>query len=154
MDVVQSDLAGPAERTISRLASSYTTCGGTNQELGGLSVTSAGNIGSRIYNTMCNLWVGVIAASTKRDEERLGAKLRDVKAVKDTLEKRKRLKDVVKEAEKVTKEIEAADRVHEEKQLAFVEATERWCVRVEEEMVAINEQERMTMLAERVKGLL
>lgn len=49
LELVAPQLAQPAEAALSRLALSYTTCGGTNQELGGGSVESAENIGNQAY---------------------------------------------------------------------------------------------------------
>lgn len=103
MEVVRVDLAYMAEHTISRLASSYATCGGMNTTMGGASTESANKAKGTTWEMLVSKSGDRILQSVREEYERVVGSRNDLRMVIGAREQQVHLRKLLKGEDELRK---------------------------------------------------
>lgn len=154
LEIVRSDLAAPGERTLSRAGSSYTTAGGTNQTLGGISTASAKSINEKAYHEASRSQADRIKSSVAADAEVLARNLEEIEVFDQTCEDWRSLNELKNEAEGTAEKTAQTEVEVEQMGELLLQNGQRWTQEARAEMMALREQERMKELASKLQDQL
>lgn len=150
LEIFRHDLAAVAERTVSRLAFSYTTCAGTNSVLAGINNSSAMQLTPKIMNVQCDKLAEKLLASVERDYARVSQVLEKVQAAKQTENNKTQFEQIKDTANNALVHIKAQDTQYEAKVEELRDAAGLWLQQMESEMEAYAAQKKLQELAERL----
>lgn len=155
LEIVDPSLASPAERVLSRLSSSYTTCGGTNQELGGLSTASGDkSLPIAAYREVSNRLADFIQENIERDSAYLDEELELHELARNTKARLKQLDQARKvNAEGQQRIIELEDEI-QKKAKDLDTLLPEWQEARRDEIDAHKQCEGLSTLARELKDIL
>lgn len=91
LEICARTLAAAGERALSRLSSSYTTCGGTNAQFAGISTASAISSGEKPYLAACDSYSGIIRGHAEHEAKIVAGNVQQLERIKGTLRSYERL---------------------------------------------------------------
>lgn len=151
--VVETNLAAAAERLVSRLSSSYSTCGGTNSVQAGLSVESAYR-GEKYFQQTCHTYVEAIDRSTRAETKIVREQCEIHRRIVTTHKRRNELDKLQGELEELgrrTAKLEQATAELEHK-ISSVELP--WVNMVDTQLAALTEHEKLVGLSQQMNAIM
>ena len=154
VEIVQPDLAAPAERAISRLMSTYTTTHGTNQILAGISVSGANTAGNKTFLDAIKRSHPQLRVSVSELKDSLQSRATAVARFEKVSTNHTLARDLEKEIETLQeldeKEQEEADEIGED----LMKLAPDWSMRLRARLEAVQQHTRMTELEEALRDLI
>lgn len=147
--VVEVNLAAAAERIISRISSSYATCGGTNAVFAGLSNASAES-GEKPFYIACKDFGPLVERSTTAEMKIVDKQLQDTETVIRTRLRRKELDDLQRKYDGELGRQREAEKDIQSLEDKFDDLAPAWGKVVDTELRAVHEHEKVINLYQRM----
>lgn len=154
LEISKPDLAGPAERAISRLSGSYTTCWGTNGIMAGISVHSTGTIGNNLFLAICNRLAVPMERSASEDIERVEARKKEIEDIEKTKVLYGELETCGKEGKRLITMGDSVEQKLEKRSDELATVAPAWFDQLEKTQAALDEYEQLEELAQQLNTLL
>ncbi|KAI5357446.1 Putative AH/BAR domain superfamily protein [Septoria linicola] len=155
MEVVAPHLGGPAERTLSRLCMSYTTCGGSNQEQGGLSVTSADQgLANIAYRETSNELADKMQKRMDEDRQYIEKALDTIRDAKKTEDKYRKIEENEEELKRAEQDLKVLEQDLDQAMEELKKVVPGWVERMTKHSQALDETRGVAEMAESMKRLL